>query len=137
MPTITPTPLGLKQFFSTLLADYLGTYTYTNGYVEPAIHVGNPPNSVVATGLEVILPMLPDRDSNLIAATRYQEDLYDIYLIQRSGANHIPAAVEAITSYCWKSRGFYIPQIEPNISYVCYNLKISVIQLVESVASVG
>lgn len=137
MPPITPTPIGIKQFFTTLLADYLGKYKYPNGYVTPAIYIGNPPNNIVAEGLEVILPLMPDQDTYLIAANFYKETNYEIYLIQRSGVNQIPNAVEAITSYCWKTKGYFVPQLEPNSSFVSYRLQISINQLIESLAYVG
>lgn len=53
------TPGDLVQFLKNEIPEYLGTYTYPEGYTTDAISVGTVPNEVEVDGFEVILPVYP------------------------------------------------------------------------------
>jgi hypothetical protein len=95
------------------LQDLLGTYTYPNGYTRPAISVGNPQNNLKVSGLEIVLPMLPENEKSIwLSNTIYYEDCWDIRLLQRDGCDNetFLEACNRLRRYFPRSHSNYIPQ---------------------------
>lgn len=56
------TAAELKTYLTSLLAGQLGTYSTG----APAIHVGEPPSDITATGLEVRIEPIPEWDNRVV-----------------------------------------------------------------------
>jgi hypothetical protein len=70
------TPKDVSVVMGTLLKDHLGTYKYDDGKERVAISIGKPTKHLTVTGLELIVPKMPNvRDSN---------EYWSLYLIDRS-----------------------------------------------------
>ena len=53
------TPGNISKFLQEVIGDFIGTYTYSDGLVVPAIAIDNVPNDVVVDGFEIIIPGFP------------------------------------------------------------------------------
>lgn len=61
----------------------LGTYTYENDVVLPAITVGNPGGVIKAEGLEVVIPLMPSTSDVGMTDEINRVARWDITLLQR------------------------------------------------------
>lgn len=89
----------LRSLLLQLLTTQLGTYTLANGTTQPAINVGNPPDTYKVTGLEVILPLVPDSKSQFLGEYIHRDEKWSISLIQHPGSNTIIAAADRLTRF--------------------------------------
>jgi len=109
----------LTNKLTTALTGLLGIYKYTNGFTRPAIAVGESPPGVTVSGLEVILPIMPDSSGQWLSNEIYRKDTWDIVLVQREGcsADTFQKACDRLTRFFYNSHTTYIPQNKTVGSY--------------------
>lgn len=75
-------PLSAKQvatIFGTMLQDYLGTYTYSNGETRFAVSVGKANMEQSVEGIELIVNPAPDTEGH--------SQMWTFFLVGRDGYN--------------------------------------------------
>lgn len=103
------TPQLLADYLINLLGDDLGVYRYSSGYEDKAICIGDVSEDVDAIGLEVVVPLIPDRKSNWLGSVVRVIDRYDILLIEHNQADpKIHSAASKISRAFLKSYGVYL-----------------------------
>ena len=98
--------IALKTEISILLTGLLGTYTFSDGYVEPAIAVipdnttgyNYPDNGTVTTGMEVVIVRPIPTVENLLGGDRLKSYRWDIVLKQWSDTTSLLDATEALVN---------------------------------------
>lgn len=90
----------LERAFQT--ADVpLGTATFQNGSITPALNVGDWPDGTTVTGLEVIVARTPTLQSIDAFAFLGLVPSYTLRLINWSGTEDLEAATNAIAEEFW------------------------------------
>lgn len=119
------TSTKLSEKIKTALSDVIGTYTYPNDYTRSAIAVGNPPNEVKVSGLEVIIPMMPKGTADWLSDSLYIRDTYEIYLVKREGCtpSDFVEACSRMRRFFYNADFQYIPQNETIGSFEQYVIK--------------
>ncbi len=107
------TACALLALLKVKLAPILGKYTYSNGFVDPAITVANTPDEIEVEGLEVIIPLLPKENRKISSTSSYTEEvIWTIYLIDHNKGRSLPGATRILDSMFVKSRKQFYPETE-------------------------
>lgn len=80
----------------TLLQPYLGTMTFANGSVSPAVFVGEPPVDTRVKGLELNIPKLFNGDSEFLTGGSGSTIKFEFTLIQHAGSSQLEQAVAVL-----------------------------------------
>ena len=125
------TPLFFVDCIKSLIPEFLGTYTYPNGFVTEAVGVGNTLGDIKVEGLEVIVPVIADiaystpTTGNLI----YFDDCLNLTFIQRDQdvANLFQAVDKFRASNAFIIKGgSYYTQKQAHRTFHYYVLKIRI-----------
>lgn len=68
----------------------LGTYRYPGGQTTPALYVGDPPEGVTVTGLEVLIPATPESTVISTFAGPITIDHYPVRAVAHDGRSLAP-----------------------------------------------
>ncbi|MGL6342701.1 MAG: hypothetical protein ACRC80_26625 [Waterburya sp.] len=121
------TPKKLKDHIVYCIGDDMGSYTYKNGVTEKAIAVGNIPNDVKVTGIEVILPIFPNYSkSNQYGDTyHHREEKWEVHLILHSQDKGLfYSTIDKLLRYFSRSYGVFLPPNSITRSLPQYTLTI-------------
>ena len=103
----------LRDKIEAALTGVLGVATYSNGFVRPAIFIGNPPNGITITGLSIILPIVPITDkAQHLSDTILKRDRWKIILEKREGctASQFQTACDRLTTFFHNTNLVYLEQ---------------------------
>lgn len=120
-------PLDLKNYILAAIPDQIGTYTYNNGYSTAAFAVGNPPNDITVTGIEIIIPNFPHITSSSQHGDSWLHrcEKWDIYIINHSQDKaKWFTAIDRLMRYFPRCFGRDIPQSNPTKDLPMYVLTI-------------
>ncbi|MGK7892349.1 MAG: hypothetical protein AB4372_01530 [Xenococcus sp. (in: cyanobacteria)] len=121
------TPASLREHIKRAIGDYIGTYTYlSNNAVVDAIAVGNPPNDIKVTGIEVILPNYPNVPSSYQGGTAiHSVEHWEVVLINHNDTKaNFFLAIRGMFDYFPRKRGYDVPQSSITESLPQYNFTI-------------
>lgn len=101
---------SLYEYLKQLLSNELGIYSYSGNYEDVAICIGDIDDDVKASGLECVVPLIPDRKSSWMGDRVRFIDRYDILLVEHSPQDpKIQEAASKIARAFIKSYGVYKP----------------------------
>lgn len=106
------TPATLITHIKQACGAYIGTYTRCdNGAVADAISVGNPPNNIEVTGVEIIIPIYPHTPKSCEGSGyQHSEELWDIYLVDHGNKDNFFLAIRGLMDYFPRKISRNIPQ---------------------------
>lgn len=120
-------PSELRNCILGIIPDQIGTYTYNNGHSSVAFTVGNPPNDITVSGIEIIIPNFPHVESATAHGDSYIHrcEKWDVYIINHDNdkAKWFTAIDRLMRSFprCF---GRDIPQSNPTKNLPMYLLTI-------------
>jgi hypothetical protein len=121
------TPAELKNQIQSVLPTQLGKYTYSNGFTTPAIAVGQVPNEIEVTGIEIIIPNFPTIPESLQAGDTFihRQERWVIEIVNHgSDKANFYTVIDRLMRYFPRSRGVNVPQSNPLNSLPRYQLTI-------------
>lgn len=116
------TACTVRDYLCELLSHLLGTYTYPNGFTDSAIAVGNKPDEVKVTGLEVIVHLVGATCRRWETSNGYSEEVkWCFYLIDHTGGKKLPECIRILDKALLKPVHQYKPASRDfNNPYVVY-----------------
>ena len=114
----------IKQVIEWVLKDFLGTYTYPNGFTRQAVSIGNTLGNVEVSGLEVIIPVFGNVSHSCpLSNGTYTDQHWRIIMVQRdNNLGNLGGAIRAfLGSRCFivKSGSNYTQQ-DPTRTFHAY-----------------
>lgn len=107
------TPKTFRDIIRSAVTDYIGEYKFRDSRPNvEAIAVGNPPNDAeVINGIEVILPVAPNRKSTQGGGSINHDEYWEVYLVDHSNnPSNFYLAIQCLSDTFPRTRGENIPQ---------------------------
>ncbi|MGV2830601.1 hypothetical protein [Myxosarcina sp. GI1(2024)] len=121
------TPKELKDLIIEAIPDQLGTYTYPNGHTDRAIAIGNPPNNLKVSGVEVIIPNFPTTENNYLYGDTYFHrcEKWKVAIVNHGNdKGNWFTAIDRLHRFFHRSYGNDVPQSDPLKTLPMYVLTI-------------
>lgn len=120
-------PATIKKHVLEAIPNQIGTYTYVNGYQGVAIAIGNPPNDITVSGVEVIIPNFPTiSKSHQYGYTHHRCERWKLVVINHGQSkDNWFTAIDRILRYFPNCSGVDIPQSDPLKSLPMYVITVS------------
>jgi hypothetical protein len=103
------TPASLKTRLLALLDGAIGEYDFGSGYTEPAVAIGDRPEGVTVSGVELIIPYFPDvPESQRVCGSVYRREFWTLSLLLHGGSA-LQECADRLSRYFVSGTGVYIP----------------------------
>ena len=107
------TPAHIRKCIVGVIPEQVGTYTYSNGFSTEAIAVGNIPNDIKVTGIEVIIPNFPQVPQSLQTGDVFvhREEKWVIEIVNHGeDKGSFYTAIDRLLRFFPRAKGTDIPQ---------------------------